>query len=210
MKSIFCLFYFLIFAMQLCMAQSSKFDSVVNQIYFNILTVNADSAIQDYLKMNVPIYAKKDNEPKWRLSNIYIDPTLIQYTLDTFTFSSHPYLHERFDAGNFNFLIKKYQGRFVGVSDMYLCFEYKLKSDAEKVYKKLIKSLAIKDVYQEDGFIDGPKATRLFDNSKSGSLFHPVLVMLKEGANERNNFEVIFGVEYMMKNFRFKKDFTRE
>ena len=138
---LFCIFFFFILEIQFCMSQSTKFDTIVNQLYFNVLTVNPDSVIEDYLKKNVPIYARRDVGTEWRLSNLYFDPRLIEYTIDTFIFTSHPFFKEKFKTGNFNFLIKKYQGNFIGVSDMYLVFICASKEEAENVYYKLIADL---------------------------------------------------------------------
>lgn len=187
--------------MQHSIAQSTKIDCFVNQLYFNILNVNPDPAIENYLEKNIPIYAKSNTKPIWEYAgSLHFDSSLIEYSIDTFTFTSHPYFKEKFKSGHFFFLIKKYQGKFNNVSDMYLSFDFDSKEDALNVYHKLNEELVSMGASAEEENDEEIKIAKFFDNT-SKSLFQPVLVIFRQNLTAQKNCQVIFGVKYLMKNY---------
>ncbi|MEO8713145.1 MAG: hypothetical protein ABI405_13520 [Parafilimonas sp.] len=199
MKLVFCLCYFLIFKAQLSMAQLTNFDKLINQLHFNVLTVDPDSSINDFLEKNVPTYAKKSKNGTWKAMAPTSDVSSFSYDIDTFSFTSHPYFHERFSRGSFLFLIKKESGKFSNLSGMYLSFDFESKDDAKHACNKLVDSFKLISTKQEVDYVGQMRILRFFDNDKN-TIYQPVLIIERE-LKDSNAYQLIVGCDYVMKRF---------
>jgi len=191
------------------MAQSTRFNEFVNQLYFNVLTVNPDPAISEYIEKNIPIYAKRNNNGAWvAIGGSSIDWSLMEYNVDTFYFTTHPYFHETFKTGSFISLIRTYRKKFDNVCGWYLSFDFESKSDIKKAYENLVDSFTVLSTKHEIENTGQMKISKFFNNDPK-TLFQPVLVIEWE-SEESNTHQIILGVDYLMKRFSFLNNLLKE
>jgi hypothetical protein len=115
--------------------QTSKFDELANEMFFNIFIHKPDSSVFFFIKKYFPTFTTDFEPGGW---TIYPkNPPELHLTVHSLMFRHHPYFDAKFREGRLDLLASETKDGPPGVTDFQLWFMFDTKSDADKAFKKI-------------------------------------------------------------------------
>ena len=132
----------------------TEFDTVVNQLFFNILTGKPDNLVANFVQTYFPYLSEKPEQQSWIIypSTKTIEP---QKTEHNILFDKHPYLHFEFKEGKLEILSSELKNHLPRIRQMKLSFLFKNEFSANEALTYIINMFekigSVKQTKDEDG-----------------------------------------------------------
>ncbi|MBS1915744.1 MAG: hypothetical protein JST87_05665 [Bacteroidetes bacterium] len=118
--------------------QINKFDSLANEMFFNIFIYKPDTSVFDFVQKYFPGFTKPFKQGHWTIYPPGPPPEL-EYTVHSIKFKKHPYFDAKFREGKLDILASEEKGGRPGVTDFQLWFMFDNKPDAQNAFDMLSK-----------------------------------------------------------------------
>ena len=132
----------------------NEFDTIVNKLFFNILTGEPDSLVVDFIQTYFPYLAEKPEQQNWSIypSSETIEPQKTEHNL---LFHKHPHINFEFKEGKLEVLSSELKDYLPRIRQMRLSFLFKNELSANEALNYIIKVFEkvsqIKLAKEEDG-----------------------------------------------------------
>jgi hypothetical protein len=172
--------------------QSSKFDTLVDELYFNIFKGKPDTSIFPFLKKYFPVLTKEHNKPEggWTMYPPGPPPKFF-FTVHSFIFSKHPYFNTKFRQGQIDFTCSELKEGAAGIHDVKLWFVFDSKNDAFDAFEKLCNMFdplsKTRDVQRNE-----ERVTAKYSTETDFQSYNSVIIVLAKDELHDGRFKLLF------------------
>ena len=175
--------------------QTNQFDEAVHKMLFNVMTHQADSPVNSFVKKYIPILAVQKGE--WAIDEQFYSledsvPDLL--TIHSLVFNRHPHFDFTFSEGQIDFLTRERNGRVVGLRNIKVWFIFNSEKDGEIAFEQLIAIFG--RVGNRNGIVEsqGNKISQSY-NVQSNATFDSVEIVLMKDNLDHEPCKILFTVD---------------
>ena len=173
----------------------TEFNTVVNHLFFNILTGEPDSLVASFIQTYFPYLSKNTEQINWSIvpSAKAIEPQKTEHNL---LFHKHPFLRFEFIEGKLEMLSSELENHLPRIRQMRLSFLFKDEFTAKEALDNIIKifeKVSLPKLTKEE---DGHKLTIFRSADKEGD---GVMLILSKDELLGKRYKLHFGYETIMR-----------